>query len=83
VKKDTETLRDLYWLAGIREYWIVDARSEPLIFDILRHTARGYAVTRKQDGWIKSVVLGCSFRLTFQADELGHPEYDLETRLPD
>src|SRR5256885_8764701 len=29
VQKDTKRLRQLYWQAGIREYWLVDARREP------------------------------------------------------
>jgi len=80
VTKDTDRLRDLYWQAGIREYWIVDARSETLIFDILRHAPGGYVATRKQAGWLKSVVLGKSFRLTVDADELCDPEYTLAVR---
>src|SRR5262245_59660085 len=40
VRKDTVRLRQLYWEAGIREYWLVDARREPIVFDILRHTAK-------------------------------------------
>ena len=34
----------------MREYWVVDARPETPLFDILRHTARGFTATRKQDG---------------------------------
>src|SRR5262249_55614405 len=41
VHKDRDILRKAYWEAGIREYWIIDARKDPLQFDILRHTARG------------------------------------------
>jgi Uma2 family endonuclease len=80
VQKDTIILRRAYWEAGIREYWLVDARQEPLKFDILRHTAKGYAATRKQDGWMKSAVFGKTFRLTQQVNLLGHPEYTLEAR---
>ncbi|MCI0463367.1 MAG: Uma2 family endonuclease [Gemmataceae bacterium] len=80
VEKDTETLRDLYWRAGIREYWLVDARGERLIFEILRHTPRGYTRVRPQGGWLKSAVFGKAFRLTRQDDEQGNPEYTLEVR---
>jgi Uma2 family endonuclease len=80
VRKDTERLRQLYWQAGVREYWLVDARDEPLRLDILRHTARGYTATRKQGGWVKSAVLGKAFRLTSQSDTLGHPQFNLEVR---
>ncbi len=80
VEKDTEVLPESYWRAGIREYWLVDARGEQLRFDILRHAAKGYVATRKQSGWLKSNVFNESFRLTRQADALGHPEYTLALR---
>lgn len=80
VHKDTERLRQDYWTAGIREYWLVDARKEPLAFDILRHTPKGYRTTPKKDGWIKSNVFGKSFRLMQETSEFGDPEYTLEVR---
>ena len=80
VTKDTETLFDLYWRAGIPEYWLVDARGEALQFDIYQRGPRGYTATRRQAGWLKSRVLGMSFRLTRQLDALGHPEFTLETK---
>lgn len=80
VKKDTVTLRDLYWRAGIQEYWLVDARGEKLEFDILRHGANGYVASRKQQGWIKSAVFGKSFRLRARIDRHGHPEFALLVR---
>jgi Uma2 family endonuclease len=78
VNKDKVVLRQAYWEADIREYWLVDARKTPLHFDILRHTPRGYSTTRKRDGWMKSKVFGKSFRLTQRTNDLGHPEYTLE-----
>ena len=80
VRKDRVVLRGAYWEAGIREYWLVDARKPPLSFDILRYTAKRYARCRKYDGWIKSGVFQKSFRLTQTVDPLGHPEYTLEVR---
>lgn len=80
VRKDMHQLRQDYWIAGIREYWLVDARKEPLAFDILRHTPKGYRTTPKKDGWIKSNVFGKSFRLTQKTSEYGDPEYTLEVR---
>jgi Uma2 family endonuclease len=58
VEKDTVTLRDLYWRAGIPEYWVVDARTDRLEFEILRCQADGYVAVRKQGGWLKSRVFG-------------------------
>jgi len=80
VQKDTVTLRQVYWEAGVREYWLVDARKEPLQFDILRYTAKGFVATRKQGGWLKSAVFGRSFQLSRQTNALGHPEYTVAVR---
>jgi Uma2 family endonuclease len=80
VVKDTVTLRDLYWQAGMPEYWLVDVRGDRLEFNILRHTPPGYVANRKVGGWIKSAVFGKSFRLTRGLDALGNPEYTLQVR---
>ena len=77
--KDAVLLRKAYWEAGIREYWLVDARRE-LRFDILRHSARRYVATRKQDGWLKSAVFGKGFRLKAATIKQGQPDYTLHVR---
>ena len=80
VVKDNQTLRDLYWKAGIPEYWIVDGRGEEVSFTILKQTARGYSAVRNGGGWLKSAVFGKSFRLTRRLDELGHPDFVLDVK---
>ena len=80
VKKDTVILRQGYWEAGIREYWLVDVREEPAKFDILKYSAKGYASARKQDGWLKSSVFGKAFRLTEKRNVIGHTEFRLAVR---
>jgi Uma2 family endonuclease len=80
VQKDTRTLREAYSLAGVREYWLIDARPDPLTFDVLRHTPRGYRATPKKDGWLRSTVFGKSFRLRRELNALGHPQFTLEVR---
>jgi Uma2 family endonuclease len=80
VQKDYEVLRQAYWEAGVREYWLVDARKEPLKFDILRHTARGYVATRRQDGWLRSAVFGKSFRLSQGLSDRRLPTFTLAVR---
>lgn len=80
VDKDTMFLRQAYATAGIREYWLVDARNGALRFDLLRLTARGYVATRKRDGWLRSEVFGRCFRLSEAEGEDGFPEFTLETR---
>ena len=75
VQKDNVLLRDLYWRAGVREYWLVDPRRTDLTFDILRHRPKGFAAARKVGGWIKSAVFGKSFRLIRGTDESGLETY--------
>jgi Uma2 family endonuclease len=83
VKKDTVRLHELYWRAGITEYWLVDARAESLRFDIFRHTKDGYAPAEAQDGWLFSTVFGHAFRLIKETDPLGYPLYRLQRRSPE
>jgi Uma2 family endonuclease len=80
VRKDTTTLRELYWRAGVREYWLVDARGESPQFDILRHTTEGYVAAESKEDWLRSEVFGREFRFVQQTDPLGHPQYTLEVR---
>lgn len=80
VEKDTETLRELYWRASIAEYWLIDARSDPLSFTILQWRPAGYSAARKPAGWSKSAVFGRAFRLSSRPDETGNPEYSLSVR---
>ncbi len=80
VRKDTVVLRDLYWLAGVPEYWLVDARGDTLRLDILRRTRTGYAPTRARDGWRRSEVFSKTFHLSTHKDELGYPQYLLRAR---
>jgi Uma2 family endonuclease len=82
VAKDTVRLRQLYWRAGVLEYWLVDARPDPLRFDLLRRGRRGFVATRSRGGWLYSAVFGRSFRLTRQAGVLGRPQYTLAIQTP-
>ncbi len=80
VKKDTVVLRQAYWEAGIPEYWLVDARRDPLHFDILRHGTRGYVAAKKRGGWAASAVFGKAFRLRSEMDGRGNPNSMLKAR---
>jgi Uma2 family endonuclease len=80
VKKDSVTLVQAYWKAGITEYWLVDARKGRLQFDILKTTPKGFKRTPKKHGWVPSAVFGRSFRLSVAKDEDDQPEYTLEVR---
>ncbi|MBY0515074.1 MAG: Uma2 family endonuclease [Gemmataceae bacterium] len=80
VKKDTRVLLEKYFLAGIPEYWLVDARGEGVTFTIHRRGPKKYARVREQDGWVKSAAFGKSFRLVRGTDRRGRPEFTLEAR---
>lgn len=81
-KKDNQTLFEAYFEAGVGEYWLVDARGDEIEFNIYKRGPKKYAVTKKQDGWVKSAAFGKSFRLTSSKDETGHPEFTLEVKSP-
>jgi Uma2 family endonuclease len=80
VEKDTKVLRDLYWRAGVSEYWLADPRGDDLSFDILRHGPKGYTAVRRSRGWLRSIVSRQAFRLTCQNDALNIPVYDLAVK---
>ncbi|MCE9531465.1 MAG: Uma2 family endonuclease [Planctomycetes bacterium] len=80
VRKDKVVLRQAYWAAGVKEYWLVDARRGLLQFDILRRTSKAFQAVRKQDGWMKSSVFCRQFRLVQTVTSSNLPEYSLEVR---
>jgi Uma2 family endonuclease len=79
--KDTEWTMSAYFDAAVEEYWVIDARDEDDIqFDIFKRGKKEFAATRKSGGWVKSAVLGKSFRLTQSEGGDGNPEFALEVR---
>ncbi len=80
VKKDTELLLQTYHVAGIPEYWLIDARGSDVSFRILIHHSGGYRSAPARSGWIPSRVFGRSFRLRRERDRLGNWKYTLEAR---
>lgn len=75
VRKDTVLLRELYFKAGITEYWLVDVREGVMSFEILQWTPEGYVAVPVVDGWIASKVFGKKFQLQKKCDPLGHPQF--------
>jgi len=78
VRKDTVVLRELYWQAGIREYWLVDARGDEPSFDILTHGDEGFEPAPQEAGWAKSAVLEHKLRLIVGTDPAGNPDFELQ-----
>lgn len=75
--KDDELL-DLYFAAGVVEYWRVDARAEPIKFDILRRGPKGFTSVPRRNGRVKSAVFGRTFELLVRTGPIGIPEFTLE-----
>ncbi|MGI8982086.1 MAG: Uma2 family endonuclease [Pirellulaceae bacterium] len=63
VKKDTVILMESYHQAGIREYWVIDARKLDIDFNIYAWQESGYVAQPRTGGWVASPVFGCSFSL--------------------
>jgi len=80
VAKDTKRLRELYFEAGIPEYWLVDARGEELTFVILVRGPKGYIEASRRGAWQQSPLFGRQFRLSRRRGRLDLWEYTLDHR---
>ncbi|MEI7687206.1 MAG: Uma2 family endonuclease [Planctomycetota bacterium] len=80
--KDKRDLRNAYHQAGIREYWLIDARGEEIEFHILHWRKAGYVAAPSKEGWQRSKVFPCSFQLTRKRDRRGGWRYQLATKTP-
>ena len=88
VVSDTSRRKDLvehvtdYALAGVREYWIADARQECVVFRILRLEAdAAYAeISPDGEGWISSPVWQRSFRVRRLPERAGLSDFALDIR---
>ena len=78
VTKDTQRLPSAYFAAGVREFWLVDARRNDLIFQIHRRGPTGFEpIVRDTNGFQSSVVLNRMYRLDRHRDQRGFWAYDL------
>lgn len=81
VTKDTQRLPAAYWRAGVEEFWLVDARSETLLFQIHRRGRSAYeAILPDAEGFQHSAVFQARFRLSRRRNEHGRWAFDLEAR---
>lgn len=76
VRKDLTVLREAYARASVREYWIVDARSTELRFEILTLGEQGYAASPEG----RSELLGRVFDLRREQNRLGRWRYALDVK---
>jgi len=80
VAKDKRDLKQAYHQAGIREYWIVDARGEEIEFQIFHWRKSGYVSAADNDGWRRSRVFPFLFQLTRKRDRRGGWSYSLASK---
>ena len=78
VKKDTRRLPAAYFQAGVREFWLVDARGEKPVFIIHQPGPKASSpLSVDVDGFQPSAVFGCRYRLDAIRDKGGNWEFDL------
>ena len=81
VQKDTVRLPKAYFLAGVREYWLIDARGEELSFQLLRRGSDAFELTpAAADGYQRSDVLDACYRLDRSRHKRGHWVYQLRLK---
>ena len=77
VRKDTQRLPAAYHAAGVREFWLIDARRADVQFTIHRWDPSGYVADVAADGTQRSTVFGCTFSLVRSRNASGRFVYDL------
>jgi Uma2 family endonuclease len=80
IRKDAQILPETYHQAGVREYWLIDARGDELQFTVFHHRPEGYVAATSVDGWLTSEVFGRQFRLERIRDRIGGWQYTLLAR---
>lgn len=84
VVKDTQWLPEAYFAAGVREYWLVDARGDAIEFTLYRRdesiTDAFTIVPPDDDGRRRSDLFGVDVKLTRRRDPIGGWQYNLEIR---
>jgi len=79
VAKDTKRLPAAYFRAGVREFWLADARREPFMFRIHQRGQSAFEpVQPDAEGFQYSAVFACRFRLQWHRDRSGNWAFDLK-----
>lgn len=76
-RKDLSILPDQLFAAGVKEYWLIDARGEHPFLDIFRRGPIGFLKVPIRSKKVRSSVFGCSFQLTRTINRRGRPKYRL------
>jgi Uma2 family endonuclease len=77
-RKDKKQLPAAYFAGGVAEFWLVDARSQTLQFQIYDRNDTGFrAVEADADGFQRSSIFKVRFRLERSRNQRGRPVYTL------
>jgi Uma2 family endonuclease len=76
-QKDLELLPERLFAAGVKEYWLADARGEQVSLNIFRRGPKGMVKVLARSGKVRSAVFGRSFQLTRAIIRRGRPTYRL------
>ena len=80
-EKDLYRLPLVYYTAGVREYWLVDARGEELVFQINKRGESAFVLQPLDaDGFQTSDVFGRRFRLDRSRNRIGNWHYVLNDK---
>jgi Uma2 family endonuclease len=78
VGKDTKRLPAAYFAAGVKEYWLVDARAENMQFTIHTRGEQAFEpMLPGADAYQASPVFARAFHLTRERNRRGNWKYDL------
>ncbi len=80
VGKDKQRLMELYFAAGVAEYWLIDARSEVLEFAVLKRGDQCFIPAESKKGRAWSNVFKAWFKLVRKVNQAGNVAYVLEKR---
>ncbi len=81
VAKDTKRLPKAYFAAGVREFWLVDARGKSVVFRVHARGDRGFRPAEPDaEGYQRSSVFPARFRLDARRDRRGNWAFDLRVR---
>jgi Uma2 family endonuclease len=79
--KDTQRLPAAYYRTGVEEFWLVDARSDQLLFRIHHRGDAAYKpAPTDAEGYQQSHVLGCWYRLDRGRNPRGRIVFDLHAK---
>jgi Uma2 family endonuclease len=79
--KDTRRLPEAHFRAGVGEYWLVDARSGEILFQIHHRGPSSFQPAQADpEGFQPSVVLSCHYRLDGARDPRGCWTFDLREK---